>query len=329
VSTGILAALFGATVAAAPIPLRPIPWQEPAPLGRLFLQQPFEAPQPESGLSVQALSANLFMKGGRPGGFEYTVDEEIASLSFTGHVVLGERVGLSLTVPVVIQYGGWLDPVVDGVEKLVHARSARRGSTDFQTVARFATANGRVLEQVGPAASLGDVTLGARWLLVTQDGFRPALALRAALKAPTGGHLAGSGTWDVGAGVLGGWEAGFFAAHVAFDVAVPGGMLDGLELQTRPYGSVQVGFAFRTSESIALHLQLSGHTSPLRIDDAPGLSGSTLYILAGAEWQVAPGTAIALSAVENYLSPGRGADFSVPLGLRVGLGPTGRPARDD
>ncbi|HET9157564.1 MAG TPA: hypothetical protein VFN91_12915, partial [Myxococcaceae bacterium] len=155
-SIGLFAALFGATVAAAPIPLRPIPWQEPAPLGRLFLQQPFEAPQPESGLSVQAVSANLFMKGGRPGGFDYTVDEEIASLSFTGEVAFGERVGLSLTVPVVIQYGGWLDPVVDGVEKLFHARSARRGSTDFQTVARFATANGRVLEQVGPAASLGD-----------------------------------------------------------------------------------------------------------------------------------------------------------------------------
>jgi len=329
VSIGIGAALLGATVAAAPIPLRPIPWQEPAPLGRLFLQQPFEAPQPESGLSVQALSANLFMKGGRPGGFEYTVDEEIASLSFTGQVVLADRVGLSLSVPVIIQYGGWLDPIVDGVEKLVHARHARRGDKPFQTVARFSTAGGRVLEQIGPAASLGDVSLGARWLLVAQDGLRPALALRGALKAPTGGHLAGSGTWDVGAGVLAGWEAGFFAAHVAFDVAVPCGRLDVLELQTRPYGSVQVGFAFRTSDAIALHLQLSGHTSPLRIEDAPGLSGSTLYVLAGAEWQVAPGAALALSAVENYLSPGRGADFSVLLGLRFGLGPAGHAAPVD
>jgi hypothetical protein len=323
VSAGVCAALLGATLAAAPIPLRPIPWQEPAPLGRLFLQQPFESPTPESELSVQALSANLFMKGGRPRGFDYSVDEEIASLSFTGQVVLGERVGLSLTVPVVIQYGGWLDPIVDGVEKLFQSRAARRSSAEFQTVARFSTANGRVLEQVGPAASLGDVTLGARWLLVTQDGFRPALALRAAVKAPTGGHLAGSGTWDLGVGLLGGWEAGFFAAHVAFDVAVPRGMLDGLGLQTRPYGSIQVGFAFRTSDFIALHLQLSGHTSPLRIDDAPGLSGSTLYVLAGAEWQFAPGTALALSAVENYLSPGRGADFSVLVGLRVALGPRG------
>jgi len=185
----------------------------------LFLQQPFEAPEPETSLSVQVLSANLLMRGGRPGGFEYNVDEEIASVSFTGEVVLGDRLGLSLAVPVVVQYGGWLDPIIDGVEKLVGARSARRGTTSFQTVARFATADGRVLQQVGPAAALGDVTLGARWLLVRQDGLRPAVAVRAALKAPTGGTLAGSGTWDVGGGVLGGWEAGFFAAHVAFDVS--------------------------------------------------------------------------------------------------------------
>lgn len=323
-SIGVCAALFGVTAAAAPIPLKPIPWQEPAPLGRLFLQQPFEAPEPEAGLSVQVLSANLLMKGGRAGGFDYSVDEEIASFSVTGQLVLWERVGLSLTVPLVVQYGGWLDPVIDGVEKVFHANSARRGTTSFQTVARFATAGGRVLEQVGPAASLGDVTLGARWWLVTQDGLRPALALRAALKAPTGGTLAGSGTWDVGGGVLAGWEAGFFAAHVAFDVAVPSGRLDALDLPTRPYGSVQVGFGFRTGDAVALHLQLSGHTAPLRVDDAPGLTGSAFYVLAGAEWQVAPRTTLALSMVENFLSPGRGADFSVLLGLRLGLGATGR-----
>ncbi len=320
VSLEACAALFGATLAAGPIPLRPIPWQEPAPLGRLFLQQTFEAPQPETSLSVQVLSANLLLKGGRAGGFEYNVDEEIASVSVTGQLVLGDRVGLSLTVPVVVQYGGWLDPVVDGVEKMLHARSARRGTTSFQTAVRFATADGRVLEQAGPAASFGDLTLGARWWLVTQDGLRPALAFRAALKAPTGGKLAGSGTWDVGGGVLAGWEAGFFAAHVAFDVAVPGGRLDVLDLPTRPYGSVQVGFGFRTGEAVALHLQLSGHTSPLRIDDAPGLSESSFYILAGAECQVTPGTTVALSMVENFLSPGRGADFSVLLGLRLALG---------
>jgi hypothetical protein len=325
---GLCAALFAATLAGAPIPLRPIPWQEPAPLGRLFLQQSFEAPQPETGLSLQVLSANLLMRGGRAGGFEYNVDEEIAAFSLTGQLVLGERAGLSFTVPLIVQYGGWLDPVIDGVEKLLQARSARRGTTSFQTVARFARAEGQVLERVGPAASLGDLTLGARCLLVRQDRLRPALALRAALKAPTGAKLAGSGTWDVGAGVLAGWEAGFFAAHVAFDVAVPSGRLDVLDLPTRPYGSVQVGFGFRTSDAVALHLQLSGHTAPLRVDDAPGLTESSFYVLAGAEWQLAPGAALALSAVENFLSPGRGADFSVLLGLRLALGPAGHTASD-
>ena len=90
-SIGAFAALFGVTLTAAPIPLRPIPWQEPAPLGRLFLQQPFEAPEPEPGLSLQVLSANILLKGGRTGGFQYSVDEETASFFFTGQLVLGER----------------------------------------------------------------------------------------------------------------------------------------------------------------------------------------------------------------------------------------------
>ena len=289
-------------------------------MGRLFLQQPFEAPEPETGLSLQVSSANLLMRGGRAGGFEYNVDEEIATFSLTGQITLGTRVGLSLTAPMVLQYGGWLDPVIDGVEKLLHARSARRGTTSFQTLVRFATADGRVLQRVGPTASLGDLTLGARWWLVTADGLRPAVALRGAVKAPTGPTLAGSGTWDISAGVLAGWEAGFFAAHLAFDVAVPGGRLDVLDLPTRPYGSVQVGFGFRTSDTVALHLQLSGHSAPIRVDDAPGLTESTFYVLVGAEFQVAPGATLALSAVENFLSPGGGADFSVLLGLRLALG---------
>ncbi|HET6982415.1 MAG TPA: hypothetical protein VFI53_09745, partial [Myxococcaceae bacterium] len=84
--------------------------------------------------------------------------------------------------------------------------------------------------------------------------------------------------------------------------------------------SVQVGFGFRTSDTVALHLQLSGHSAPIRVDDAPGLTESTFYVLVGAEWQVATGTTLALSAVENFLSPGGGADFTVLLGLRLALG---------
>src|SRR6516225_3989092 len=113
-SLGACAALFGVTLSAAPIPLTPIPWQEPAPLARLFLQQPFEAPQPDAGISLQILSANILLRGGRAGGFQYSVDEETASFAFTGQLVLGERLGLSLTVPLVVQYGGWMDPLIAG-----------------------------------------------------------------------------------------------------------------------------------------------------------------------------------------------------------------------
>ena len=80
---------------------------------------------------------------------------------------------MSLTVPFVLQYGGWLDPFIDGMEKLLHAHSARRGAASFQTVARFETPGGRTVERDGAAFSVGDATLGARWWLVPQGGFAP------------------------------------------------------------------------------------------------------------------------------------------------------------
>ena len=301
--------------------LRPIPWQEPSPPSRLFLQQPFLAPEPEpSGLDVRLVSANIFIHSTPPGGTQVEFDEETLTLLLTGNLAIGDRLGLNLTVPVVLQYGGWLDPILNAVEGVFHPNSARRQAPLYQTEAHIATASGGRVDQSGPALSLGDVSLGAQQLLVTADGGRPALAVRGGIKLPTGAHLVGSGTFDLGAGVLLAWELGWLGIHLAFDGAVPTGRLDPPGLTTRPYGSAQLGFAFRVAATVSLHLQLSGHTSPLDVPDASPLTGATSYLVTGVAWEPSRAFALQIALVENLFSSNRGADYTVTLGARFAFG---------
>ena len=300
----------------------PLPWQEPGPSSRLFLQQPFRAPEPEpSGLGVRLVSANIFFASPPAmGTTQVQFDEETLTLVLTGTLAVGERLGFQLTLPIVLQYGGWLDPIINAVEGVFNPDSARRQAPLYRTIARIETPSGGLLEQSGPALALGDVSLGAQQLLLTADGARPALALRQAIKLPTGGRFAGSGTFDVGAGLLLAWELGWLGIDVALDAALPAGRLDPPGLDTRPYGSAQLGFGFRVARPVTLHLQLSCHTSPLHVPDAPSLSSNTCYLLTGVGWDPSPTVALHFALAENILSPDRGADYTVMLGARFAFG---------
>jgi hypothetical protein len=223
-------------------------------------------------------------------------------------------------VPVVLQYGGWLDPVLNAVEGVFSPNSLRRQTPLYLTDVRITTAAGGTLVQSGPGVALGDTTLGVQQLLLTAQGARPAVALRGALKLPTGGTLAGSGTVDVGAGVLVAWELGRMAVHLALDGGFPGGQLNPPGLASRPYGSLQASFAARVAETLTLHVQLSGHTSPLDVPDSIGLSDATSYLVTGIGWEPSRSVALHFALVENLFSSHRGADYSVMLGVRIAFG---------
>src|SRR5262249_2292310 len=145
---GVALALLGAGRAAAdpaPSPV-PLPWQEPGPPSRLFLQQPFRAPEPEpTGMSVRLVSANVFFSSPPPASTQVAFDEESLTLVLTGTVAIGERLGLNLSVPVVLQYGGWLDPILNAVEGVFNPDSPRHQVPLYRTEVRIATPTGGLL----------------------------------------------------------------------------------------------------------------------------------------------------------------------------------------
>jgi hypothetical protein len=307
----------------------PIPWQEPGPAGRLFLQAPLEAPEPLApgalGLELRLTWSNTLVVAQ---GERTRVDVDLESARTTLVVRGGLAPGLeaSLALPLGADGGGILDGFIEGVERTFSSENFQRagrprGLTRFE----LGPATGGGLSRQGPATGLGDATAGLKWLARREAGGWPALALRAAVKAPTGAPTFGSGTWDAGLGLLAGWCWPAAALRLSLDGAVPGGRVAGLP--TRPYGAAQAGLAVRLARWLTGHAQLSAHLSPLDGTGVPQLDKPIYDVAVGATAALGPRVELLLAGVENLASPRRGADAALVVALRlVPPGPGGGAA---
>jgi hypothetical protein len=89
-------------------------------------------------------------------------------------------------------------------------------------------------------------------------------------------------------------------------------------LGTRPYAGVQAGVTWQTSDAIALHLQASGHSSPLGGTGLRAVDRGTFYLVAGASLGLGAGTALDLGLAENLFAPeNQGADIALLVTMRA------------
>jgi len=296
----------------------PLPWQDPAPPDRLFLQQPFEAPEVVGPtvleLSARLLYANVILTGNVPGRVSYTFDEETGTLLLGLRQGLGDRFEFGLTLPVVLQYGGFLDSPIEFVETLL----GQQNPTRFQrprnlTVFQITGPDGRTVDRMSPGVGLGDTTLSLKVQPVAQHGPWPAIALSLALKLPTGGATYGDGQTEFGGALLVGWTFGRVALRLALDIAVPTSSTALVGIPTRVYGAFQGGVAVELGAGIALQVQGAVHRAPL---DLPHLGQDSYYLLLGLTAQLSRNLRLEAGAAENVFSPGRGADITLLFGVR-------------
>lgn len=296
----------------------PIPWQDPAPPDRLFLQQPFEAPEVIGPsvleLSARLLYANIILVGNGPGQENFTFDEETGTLLLGIHHGLGDRFEVGATLPVVLQYGGFLDSAIEFGERLLGLQNATRFQRPRnQTVFKITAPDGRTLERLVPGVGVGDVTLEAKGQMLVQHGAWPAVALSLALKLPTGGPTYGSGETDLGGSLLVGWTMGRVALRFALDVDVPTAPTAVVGISTRVYGAIQSGVAIELGRGVALQVQAAAHRPPL---DLPGLWRNTYYVLVGVTAALSRNLRLEAGLAENIFSPARGSDLTLLFGVR-------------
>jgi hypothetical protein len=289
----------------------------------MFLQLPFEAPGVEEAGTLRAelgLAYSNSILLGSNAAVALDIHAENAQPTVFLRCGLADGVELQLGVPVIYDYGGFLDSAIEFVEGIFHAvnpERRRRPRDDLRF--RLTRPDGTGLRMDGAGGGLGDVWASVKVLVAEQVDGWPAVAVRAALKAPTGRLPHGSGEMDVGASLNVGWGGRPLSLWLQLDAAAPTSDLGAVHLGTRVYGAAQLGAAWRLGEGIALHLQGSAHASPLRGTGLPEIDAPTYYLLLGSTFALARSAALEVGVVENVFSPGRGADFTVLLGLRAWL----------
>ena len=301
----------------------PIPWQEPSPLPRMFLQLPFEAPEvvPARTLDVglRLLYTNSILSE-RSDSLSLDVHVETAqpTLFFRYGIVPG--VEAQLAVPLFVDEGGFLDGPIETVEGWFHAVNPERlGRPRNEARFRLTRPDGSGIQRDGAAFGMGDVWAGVKVSLLEGDSGRRRLAARAALKFPTGRLLFGSKEVDAGLSLMAAQSWRSTALRLQVDVVAPTADLDALGLDTRVFGDAQLGVTQRLGSRVALQVQGSYHLSPLAHSGLRSIDGNTAYVLVGATVALPRSVDLQLAVVENVFSPSRGADISFLFGARAAL----------
>jgi len=315
---GACACLFPPSARAGDIP-PPFSWEEAGGLQRLFLQLPFEAPSVAAPRTfegeVRLIYSNTILVEAGP---RAAIDVDLESAFVTGFLRYGIAPGLEveLALPMTLDYGGFLDGPIEAVEGLFNAANPAR-KTRPRGLTRFDVSYlGKPVRVDGAEAGVGDAWLGLKNLLLDAQGPWPALALRAALKLPTGRYPFGSGEVDVGGSAFAGWTLHWLAVRLQVDAEVPTANLRAVGIPTQPYGSLHLGFTALPWDSLAFQLQVTASTSPLKDTWLYDIDAGVRYLLLGVSVALSRSTWLDVGLEENVWSPNRGLDFAIFLATK-------------
>jgi hypothetical protein len=296
----------------------PIPARNFQPIQSIFLNLPFERARV---LSTGEFEARL----------ESAESNEIAThhgnvqavLKFeTNRTVLGGGAGLvpglevGLDIPFISRFGGFLDPFIDSVEDLFDTTNPERSLFPNNSFGGFHVRRGNLVlfDAKAQQFELGDLWASAKYE-VWHPRDLPVVALRAAVKAPTGraGGVFGSGKPDFGLGIA--------AAHLLLDWLMAYANLNGIypvgpitpgQLTLNPMLTEGIAAEARLSRCISFLLQQETYTSPIHGTGARVLEGTVVELSAGLNlaWQQ---ILLQIGAIDNLSGAEAAADFTLLL----------------
>lgn len=155
---------------------------------------------PQTPLDTAALAA---IAAGQPSETFLFADTETSRLDIRYLMPLGPRWAVEFEVPVVGHLGGWFDGLIEGFHGAFNFPDLNRGLTPADRTQLFAARGDQVRVFDGPyTPSLGDSLVRGLYAPVDEGRRRPAVALSASLKLPTGtpSRVTGSGSFDFGVG---------------------------------------------------------------------------------------------------------------------------------
>lgn len=328
----------------------PVPLRVLSPVRLLFFQL---APESASALGEgqweffaelsesNVLQVNSELRGDGTSPFEAELNLELSRLNLRASRGINERWDLGIEVPLYQYHNGFLDGAIVDIEQLVGDPKPQRliearvpGQNDFSFLL---TRGGEPFLEVDENQSgLGDVAFTAKRTLTELPAHFPTIALRAALKVPTGelDSALGSDDFDLALGVAIEKRVGRFGWHGNLNATFPlSSPFEDQGLDSELILSGYAGAEYRSRGRWAAHLQLAGVGGPFNIRELPNpdlehppandFTGAIFEVTPGISWDLGSGIRIYAGLVEDlFNTAGAASDVSLFVTLRL------RPLRD-
>lgn len=319
----------------APQPPVPLPIVSP---GFLFVYQPGPTPPSTLGqgrwqVRFDLSESNVLHPADElEAVFETEVDFELSRFQVAVDYGLTEEWDLGVELPLYYFHGGFLDHSVREAERAVgKLKPRRRDEEQGDFTYRLRRGGETLLEIQDDHVGLGDVVLSAKRSLWAQHGRRPELAVRAAVKIPTGtpDEGRGSGTTDLSIGTAAGWSFAPFTLTAGLHGTLRLGQpARPSELTAMPTLGGWAEVSYPLTPRLTLHAQLAASTQPFRTDSAllNGLpegetrtfTGHVFQLTPAISWRLDSGSSLYFGVVEDFLkSENTASDVTVLAGVRL------------
>ncbi len=318
---------WGAATAGAGDPdfefLGPAPARNFQPIQLIFLDLPFERAATigwrQVALRVESAESNVIAT--TQGQIRSTLKFETNRTVLGARYGVGERWEVGIDQPLISRFGGFLDPFIDDVEGLFGAGNRERDLFPNNSFGAFIVARGDTILFHGGRQTLrpGDLSLSVKRQVSSGERW-PLVAVRAALKIPTGSEdaVVGSGEPDLGVGVAAEKRAlPRCMLYLNLNLVYPMGRVTPAELTLDPIftESFAAEFAFARRWSGLLHQAV--YTSPLHGTGVRLLDGTPVEIGLGANFSWSPQVGFQLLAINNVSPVEPAADFSLLFAMTL------------
>lgn len=245
------------------------------------------------------------------------IKHETLRFSLNVNYGLTDRFQIGVEVPAFYRFDGFLNSFIESVEDaFAHLNPSRVKLINNEFDYRIDLNGQRIIEGEEDDVGLGDLILNTRWVAIKEGETRPAVALRLALKVPTGDTAKsfGSGDPDVGLGLA--VQKGFGKKWVWYSnvngVFPTGDFMDtGLDLA--PFFSGMLAMEYRPIPRFSILTQFEYFSTPFHGINSPILEDGVGEITAGISYLIRENFLFQMGGTENFTDPfpdGSSADFS-------------------
>lgn len=300
----------------------PLAIRNQSPVQLLFFQftpeRAMPLPHKEVRVGVTVTETNTLTADDGRGGLTGRLDLEMTYTNVQARIGLGTDWEVGVDLPIIAMHGPFMDGFIDWFERLIDYERTLRAEereqgTENQFTYRVSRNAETILQGADGRVGVGDVAFQVKWAPppLQETASTPGVALRFAVKAPTGDADAafGSGRPDIGFGLALEKTLERWSLYGNLNLTVPiGSRFDGLDVY--PIFSGLLGVEYRFVPQLALVGQLSANSPPFRDTGLDFFDDWTDWAALGLSWAPSPAWRLQAGIMENlFTSADAGADF--------------------